>query len=98
MDVVLLTLTVLSLAAASGFGFLSWRVGREERERSAARVEALGNAMEPVSQGERIAVGSVFERGEGLSSRPMIRAIVGGVMALAIVIIAIVGMYGSRST
>jgi hypothetical protein len=98
MDVVLLTLTVLSLGAAAGFGFLSWRVGREDRERSAARVEALGNAMEPVSHGERIAVGSVFEPGEGLSSRPMIRAIVGGVMALAIVIVAIVGMYGSRTT
>ena len=35
MDVVLLSLTTLSLAAAAGFGALSWRVGREERERAA---------------------------------------------------------------
>jgi len=28
MDVVLLTITTLSLAAAAGFGFLSWRVWR----------------------------------------------------------------------
>ena len=45
MDVVLLTLTTLSLAAAAGFGFLSWRVGREERQREQARVAALATAM-----------------------------------------------------
>jgi hypothetical protein len=45
MDVVLLTLTTLSLAAAAGFGFLSWRVGREQRQRDQARVAALATAM-----------------------------------------------------
>src|SRR5262249_13197668 len=45
MDVVLLTLTTLSLAAAGGFGFLSWRIGREQRQREQARVEALAAAM-----------------------------------------------------
>jgi hypothetical protein len=45
MDVVLLTLTTLSLAAAAGFGFLSWRVGREQRQREQARVTALATAM-----------------------------------------------------
>jgi len=45
MDVVLVTLTTLSLAAAAGFGFLSWRVGREERQREQARVAALATAM-----------------------------------------------------
>lgn len=45
MDVVLLTLTTFSLAAAAGFGFLSWRVGREERQREQARVAALATAM-----------------------------------------------------
>src|SRR5262245_8808498 len=45
MDVVLLTLTALSLAAAAGFGFLSWRVGREQRQREQARVAALATAM-----------------------------------------------------
>jgi hypothetical protein len=45
MDVVLLTLTTLSLAAAAGFGFLSWRVGREERQREQARVAVLATAM-----------------------------------------------------
>jgi len=45
MDVVLLALTTLSLAAAAGFGFLSWRVGREERQREQARIAALATAM-----------------------------------------------------
>jgi len=45
MDVVLLTLTTLSLAAAAGFGFLPWRLGREERQREQARVAALATAM-----------------------------------------------------
>jgi hypothetical protein len=93
MDVVLLTLTVLSLAAAAGFGALSWRVGREERERSQARMASLSAAMDPVSEGERVAVGSVFERGaDHLRGRPMIKVAVGGVMALALVVGAIIGV------
>ena len=38
MDVVLLIVTALSLAAAAGFGALSWRIGREERERATAAI------------------------------------------------------------
>jgi predicted permease len=102
MDVVLLTLTTLSLAAAAGFGALSWRVGREERERSRARVAALATAMDPTSSvlagptpadpGPRVAVGAVFERsGERLRGRPVIKAAVGAVMAMAIVAGAIIG-------
>jgi hypothetical protein len=45
MDVVLLTLTMLSLAAAAGFGFMSWRIGREQRQREQARIAALATAM-----------------------------------------------------
>jgi hypothetical protein len=45
MDLVLLTLTTMSLAAAAGFGFLSWRFGREERQREQARIAALATAM-----------------------------------------------------
>src|SRR5882672_10267936 len=107
MDVVLLTLTTVSLAAAAGFGTLSWRVGREERERERARIAALSTAMSPVSPSAswrqlpesgdapvdaRVAVGSVFDwNGEGLRGRPMIKLAVGAVMALTIVIGAIIG-------
>jgi hypothetical protein len=104
MDVVLLTSTTLSLGAAAGFGFLSWRVGREEREREQARIAALSTAMIPPSTlrplgttGEapvetRVAVGSVFSRAtEGVRGRPGIKFAVGGAMALTILIGAIIG-------
>jgi hypothetical protein len=89
MDVVLLTLTTLSLAAAAGFGALSWRVGREERERARARIAALSSAMgsstpqTPLLGG--VAVGSVFDRTtEGLRGRPTIKVAAGAVMLLLI--------------
>ena len=96
MDVVLLTLTTLSLAAAAGFGALSWRVGREERERERARIAALSTAMGPASPEAPllagVAVGSVFERAEeGLRGRPFVRMAVGAVMALTIVIGVLIG-------
>lgn len=100
MDVVLLTLTTLSLAAAAGFGALSWRVGREERERDRARIAALAAAMTPPSPlrgaGDtgsgadipaqtRVAVGSVFERStEGLRGTTTIKLAAGAVMVLLI--------------
>ena len=89
MDVVLLTLTTLSLAAAAGFGALSWRVGREERERERARVAVLSTAMGPSASeslrpGE-VVIGSVFDRDtEGLRGRPLIKVIAGAVMLLLI--------------
>jgi hypothetical protein len=90
MDVVLLTLTTLSLAAAAGFGLLSWRVGREERERARARIAALSTAMAPPSPEipllEGVAVGSVFDRTtEGLRGRPVIKLAAGAAMLLLIV-------------
>ncbi|PYR78214.1 MAG: hypothetical protein DMF87_14730 [Acidobacteria bacterium] len=89
MDVVLLTITTLSLAAAAGFGFLSWRVGREERERDRARVAALATAMSPSGPDTPllagVAVGSVFERTtDGLRGRLMIKVAAGAMMLLLI--------------
>jgi hypothetical protein len=111
MDVVLLIVTTLSLAAAAGFGALSWRVGREERERARARIAVLSTAMDPPSTrassgqtasttsayaGQRVAIGSVFDRGnEGISGRPLIKVAVGAVMMLTIVIGAIIGARSS---
>jgi hypothetical protein len=89
MDMVLLSITTLSLAAAAGFGFLSWRIGREERERERARIAALADAMSPflpeTPLREEVAVGSVFERStEGLRGRPVIR-VAAGVLMLVII-------------
>ena len=100
MDVVLLTLTTLSLAAAAGFGALSWRVGREERERERARIAVLSTAMGPSASeslrpGE-VVIGSVFDRGtEGLRGRPVIKVVAGAVMLL---LIAAVVFLSSRTT
>ena len=103
MDVVLLTLTTLSLAAAAGFGALSWRVGLEERERSRARIAALSTAMgagnSSDADGPRVAVGSVVERaGNALSGRPIVKFAAIGVMTLAIVVGAFVGYRSHGST
>jgi len=89
MDVVLLTITTLSLAAAAGFGLLSWRVGREERERDRARVAALSTAMSPSEPDTPllagVAVGSVFDRAtDGLRGRLMIKVAAGAMMLLLI--------------
>lgn len=89
MDTVLLTITTLSLAAAAGFGILSWRVGRDEREREQARIAALSNAMAPSAHETPllagVAVGSVFERTtEGLRGRPAIKIVAGVAMILIV--------------
>ena len=104
MDIVLLTLTTLSLAAAAGFGLLWWRLGREERARQQARIAALATAMTPPSTGAvaafpseadaatQLAVGSMFDRAtEGLRGRPAIKAAVIGAMVVTIVIGAVIG-------
>jgi hypothetical protein len=105
MDVVLLTLTTLSLAAAAGFGALSWRVGREERERARARVAALSTAMAPPSPEAPllagVAVGSVFDRttdGDGLRRGRTIKLAAGAVMALLVVIAVFASTWSSDST
>ena len=46
MDLLLVVLTILSLAAAAGFAIVAWRLQREERQRSAARVAALSSALD----------------------------------------------------
>lgn len=102
MDMLLLTITTLSLAAAAGFGFLSWRVGREESERERARIAALSNAMGPSSPETPllggVAVGSVFERTtEGLRGRPMIKLAAGAAMLVVIVAAVVFSSWTSGS-
>jgi hypothetical protein len=53
MDLLLVALTFLSCAAAAGFAVVAWRLLREERQRSAARVAALSAALDaPQAVGE----------------------------------------------
>jgi hypothetical protein len=94
MDWVLFALTVLSLVAASGFGVVAWRLLREERSRSAARVAALSAAIDgapPLDSADPAAQMFSAERGEKLKGFPLIRAAVVGVMATVIVVAAAMG-------
>jgi hypothetical protein len=103
MDVVLLTLTTLSLAAAAGFGALSWRVGREERERERARIAALSTAMGPSTadtpRAGGVVIGSMFDRStEGLRGRLLIKVAAGAVMLLLIAGIVVLSAPASTKT
>jgi hypothetical protein len=46
MEFLLLILVIVSLAAAAGFAFVAWRLQREDRQRSAARVAVLSSAID----------------------------------------------------
>jgi hypothetical protein len=104
MDVVLLTLTVFSLAAAGGFGAVTWYTLRDARQRSRARVASLAAALDgddqPALAGSRVPLqrggqaGALFdmERRSAAQGRPLIKLAVGFAMAvLLIVAIAMVG-------
>jgi len=93
MDLLLITLTVISLAAALGFAVVTWRLFYEERRRSAARVAALSQAIDAQTPGvptPPVAVSSMFttQSGASVAGRPLIKAAVVGVMAIAIVVYA----------
>lgn len=99
MDAVLLTLTIVALVAAAGFGALTWRLLREERSRSAARVAALASAIDGVEPATApSAVGDLFAPAHSDAARgmPVIRLAAGVVMAL-ILIVAVAAGRGERS-
>ena len=100
MDGVPLALTLVSLAAAAGFGALSWRLLREEHRRSAARVAALASAIDGASAGPPAhAAGELFAPAHSDAARgmPAIRLAVGIAMALILIVAAAAGR-GGRGT
>src|SRR5919204_318734 len=68
MDITLVLVTLLSLALAAVMTMLAWRLAREERRRSEARVAALGDRRERV--GRRPVQSELQDR---RSSRPACR-------------------------
>lgn len=101
MSVVLIVISVVSLAAAAGFGFVAWRGMAEERRRSAARIAALtaaidGSAARGAVASQPVAVASMFTTAPGgsLKSRPLIKAAVVAAMAVAIVVAVAVSSGG----
>jgi hypothetical protein len=99
MDWVLFALTTSSLAAAVGFGIVTWRLLREDRRRSRARVAALSDALDeatagaglPTRRGALTASMFTTKPGASVRSRPLIKAAVVGVMAVIVVVAAAMG-------
>jgi hypothetical protein len=70
MDLVLVVLTVLSLAAATGFAVVAWLLLRRDRQRSAARVAGLSSALDaPLAQSE--AAGEAADDSAIVSAPPL---------------------------
>lgn len=97
MDVVLITLTIVSLAAAAGFGTLAWWVLCLERRRSEARVAALASAIRSADTATAadadtrpVAVTSMFDMASGaaVKGRPLVKAAVVATLAIALVVVA----------
>ncbi|MGH9349189.1 MAG: hypothetical protein ACRD26_18195 [Vicinamibacterales bacterium] len=92
----LLGLTIVSLLAALGFGWFAWRLRRDERLRSEARVAALSSAIdaaEPAFHSPRAAhatmpVPGLFASELSAAARgtPMIRLAAGVAMALVMLV------------
>jgi hypothetical protein len=94
MDAILLTLTVLSVAAAAGFAAAAWRTRIEQQQRSAARVAALASTLySPDASGsatERpVPVLSIFDTisGPGIDGRRFSKRMIFTGLASAIVIL-----------
>lgn len=97
MDIILLTLTIASLAAAAGFGVVVWRSRAEGHRRSAARVAALTSAIggadsapAGTADARPVPVTSMFATtsGAAVKGHPMIRIAVVATLAIALVVIA----------
>lgn len=99
MEIVLVTLTLASLAAAAGLGVVVWRSRVDARRRSAARIAALAAAIggtseaTPVGPGARsvmVPASSMFETtaGGAVRGRPLMRMAVAGALAIALVVAA----------
>src|SRR5688572_23824937 len=92
----LIALTVVAVAAALGLGVYAWRLQREERERSAARVAALAAAIEGASSGVDASPSAFFETGRrsAMQGHPLLKVAIG--FGMAVLIIVAVAMSGDR--
>jgi hypothetical protein len=94
VDSVLFALTIVSVLAAVACGAFSWRLLRDERGRSDARVAALsaaidaGEPYDPRATPAPMAVSELFNPQHSASARgnPMIKVAVGVVMGLVIIV------------
>lgn len=105
MDVVLITVAVVAMIAATGFGIAAWRALQDQRGRSAARVAALasaidtdqdaGDAMQPPVP---VAVSPMFRTAPGaaVSGRPLIKTAIVGAMGVALIVVVAMASRGGN--
>lgn len=98
MDIFLLTIAITSLAATVVFAAITWRLLAADRRRAAARVAALGEAIDAADP----PVGGAFDTGRSelfnpaqptVGSRPLVKA--AAIAAMAVLLIVIVAMSGN---
>lgn len=101
---VLLTLTFAALAAAAGFGVLTWRVLRDERRRAEARIAALRSTIDeeatpPVDPAGLLrarddepapVAAPIFDTSQHarVQGRPVLKVAAGIVMAAGLIVVA----------
>jgi hypothetical protein len=100
MSAMLSLLTGLAVAAAVLFAAIAWRLARDDRRRSAARVAALSAAIDgpanapividtaPVAAADTPAAMFALEPGASIKGRPVLKVAVVAVMAIVIVVAA----------
>jgi hypothetical protein len=98
MDTFLLTIAVTSLAAAAVFALITWRLLAADRQRSAARVAALGAAIDavdppPPGLAPDASRADIFHATPPtVGSRPLVK--IAAIAAMAVLLIVIVAMSG----
>ena len=94
---VLLVVSVTAIVVAVAAAAYAWRMARDERDRSDARVAALAMAIDGTTPTEGdTAATAMFERSPraGLQGRPLLKVGVGFVMA--VLVIVLIAMSGDR--
>lgn len=92
---ILMTLTVASLALAAAFAIVAWRLARAERLRSDARVSALAAAIDGTTQPDAPRP-TMFTRDtrSAVPGRPLLKLAIG--FAFAVSVIVLIAMTGDR--
>ena len=110
MSLMFSILTGLAVGAALLFAIIAWRLAREDRRRSAARVAALSAAIDgpsiepmvidaaPYADAEAPAAMFTLEPGASIKGRPLLKAAVVAVRAIVIIVAAAMSNRDPRQT
>ena len=87
----LLIITIAAVAAAAGFGAIAWRIVRDDRARSQARVAALATAIDATTPGPDAVAGvqTLFDHERARGAAGPLLKVAAGFAAIVLVIIGI---------